>query len=387
MLKILQENEKDPVNTLQRTYDNDAGGEHFTCQDVLQKVMKHKIVRAKWCKTCNNNKSLAKCRKTCNKNSGCRGYYFNKDDNICTTYLKGLQNSSTRYCAKTSAILGAVYKYSCVYGNKWSPPKVQDYLKCKKKCKTTNACYGFAYDEKEKKCDRFMRKRAVPSKVRSNGVRCDNKLQMIGPTECPCFSSSNVNDVVSDLIQGEATAYLGKESCQINRQGLYGLYYRYDTLPSEDSLSLSVSGADNDGLGVCVKENDMQSITIEEKGLCLTLLQDACKTLEDRYVDLGRCPCYNADTLAVAVKNIQDGTKILVSGTCTSNPSGNSIDFFYKDPSNSWPAEGYSVYVSGISDLKMCIIDGDIAIRDIYEQSALDCFKLIQNACQKILET
>ena len=197
-----------------------------------------------------------------------------------------------------------------------------------------------------------MCKKVFPYKVRSNGVRCDNKSVMLSDPKCPCFSSSEVGGVVSDLIAGKVTALFEKLSCGENIQELYGLHYAYDTLPSED-LSLLVSATDMTAPGACMKDDTEQSISTEEEGICLKLLQGECETLEDKYVDLGRCPCFNEDKLDVAVKSIQDGSKVLVEGSCTSNSSGDTIDFFYEDPSCSlpWPTvEGYSIYVSSIID-------------------------------------
>ena len=178
-----------------------------------------------------------------------------------------------------------------------------------------------------------------------------------------------------------------KLSCGENVQELYGIHYTYDMLPSED-LSLLVSGVDMTGPGICRKDDAKQYISMEERSICLKLLQGACKTLEDRFVDLGRCPCFNENKLDIAVKSIQDGSKVLVEGSCTSNSSGDTIDFFYEDPSSTWPwptVEGYSIYVSSIIDSRRCLFDGHIVVYDISKKSATGCFKLIKNACPKIV--
>jgi len=301
-------------------------------------------------------------------------------------YSAALKDSSTIHCAKTAYILGTANRFSCAPGNTRSFT-TKNFRTCKKKCKQ-DECYGFEYDNKEDSCDVFMFEDAnrtpFDADTVTDGVRCDKKKSMVEFLECPCFSNNEVGNTVISLTQGTMTASLDRLSCQRTSEGSYGLYYMNDvTIPADRIFkSFSVGSRDLNQVETCTKDNTSDYIAREEEDVCFRILQNSCKTLDDRKVSLdGTCPCYNEDDLNNAVTSINNGFNELRDGACTRN-RGRSISFFYEDTSSNTTVEGYSVYISQRS--RKCTFSGDMRLQNISRQSAVHCSRLIEEACDQL---
>lgn len=201
---------------------------------------------------------------------------------------------------------------------------------------------------------------------------------------CPCFSNDEIEDAAQELKQGTMTANLEKTSCQRTSEGSYGLYYMNDVPVNNERIfnSFSVGGRDGNQARTCMKDGTAETITTEEENVCLALLQNSCDYLNVMRVSLdGTCPCYKENHLSDAVTSINSGYKILEKSSCTLTP-GTSNSFFYKSDSDDAMVEGYSIYTSQFS--RKCRFGGDIAIRHLSAQSADDCFRIIEEACEDV---
>jgi len=361
-----QDYEGRSMSTSTSLYYPSTVGKEFTCLDVKPQTFQNKDTKRK-------------CEKACRKEGvECSGYHFDRYEKMCTLYSATLQGSSSiKYCAKTAAVLSTIHKFSCAVGVTLSPTGTDTWRKCKRKCKIKK-CYSFEYDTEEKKCDLFTFRDAKRWDIR-DGVRCDKKSSIMSFLKCPCFSSDEVDNAVSALKQGTATSSQQKTSCQITSGGSYGLYYKYNLQHQRMINSLSVNDGLNE-LGTCEKNNDIERIAIEERDVCATLLEGACDTLDENFQET--CPCYDDDKLADAVTSINNGTNELVEGSCISHNNA-SIYFYYKEANTlGFMVEGYSVHVSNFTSSNSCTHGGDMKIPSISAESALQCFNIIQNACQ-----
>jgi len=348
----------------------------FICQDVSPQILTPLRLKDK-------------CHKACRQDSYCSGFHFDRGG-MCTVYSTALKDSSTIHCAKTTDILGTARIFSCAPGNTRSFTHIKNFRTCKKKCKQ-DKCYGFEYDNKEGSCDVFMfgdaNRTPFDADTVPDGIRCDKQKSMFEFLKCPCFSNNEVENTVIGLTQGTMAASLDTLSCQRTSEGSYGIYYTDDVIIQADRIfnSFSVGGRDLNQVGTCTKDNTSDYIAREEEDVCLRILQNSCKTLDDRKVSLdGTCPCYNEDDLNIAVASINDGLKKLRDGACKST-KGSSISFFYEATPSNTPVEveGYSVYTSQVS--RKCTFGGDIKLQNISRQSAVHCSRLIEDACLEVV--
>ena len=346
-----------------------------------------------------------KCHKSCMKRDNCIGYHFNRNERTCSVYFAASQGSSRKYCTKTAAILETATKSSCAVvgehisalfcslifhcfahrmlnllfsdSDTWLFTSVPNWNKCRSRC-TGDRCYGFEYNDIDKKCTLYMVGDEEPA---SDGVRCDKKSSMVEFLKCPCFSDKDIDSTIDDIIKGTESTSLQKKSCQISSEGSYGLYHQYDSLSS-----FSISGMNSNNTGTCMSTGTTKQIGTEEADVCFSILEDACEALNATMVKADPapdaiCPCYNEDDLSAAIHSIKSGSKEVIDGSCDSG-SSTSISLFYRDPSYPMHIEGYNVRNSELSS--RCRYGGDIVISDISTESASHCSSLLHNACNQL---